>query len=104
MLKAIHGQEDREKALKKARSVAKKLEKMKFKGTAKIVRGGIEETLSWYSFPREHWRQIRTNNPLERILKEVRRRIRVVSPQSTKDACSCRVCEVMDSQVRLPLF
>jgi len=78
MLKAIHAQEDREEALKKSRSVAKKLDKMKFKAAAKIIREGIEETLSYYSFPREHWRQIRTNNPLERILREVRRRIRVV--------------------------
>jgi putative transposase len=26
----------------------------------------------------EHWRQIRTNNPLERIMREIRRRTRVV--------------------------
>ena len=30
------------------------------------------------TFPREHWLRIRTNNPLERILREVRRRTRVV--------------------------
>ena len=29
-------------------------------------------------FPREHWRKIRTNNGLERIMKEIRRRTRVV--------------------------
>ncbi len=29
-------------------------------------------------FPPEHWRQIRTNNPLERIMREIRRRTRVV--------------------------
>ena len=34
--------------------------------------------LSYYGFPAEHWRRIRTNNPLERIMKEVRRRTRVV--------------------------
>ena len=28
--------------------------------------------------PEEHWRRIRTNNPLERILREIRRRTRVV--------------------------
>ena len=28
--------------------------------------------------PPEHWRQIRTNNPLERIMREIRRRTRVV--------------------------
>lgn len=36
------------------------------------------ETLTYYDFPSEHWRRIRTNNPLERILREVRRRTRVV--------------------------
>jgi transposase-like protein len=35
-------------------------------------------TLAYYVFPEEHWRRIRTNNPLERILREIRRRTRVV--------------------------
>jgi len=42
------------------------------------VRDGIEETLSYYEFPREHWRCLHTNNPLERIMREIRRRTRVV--------------------------
>ncbi|EPG72508.1 transposase, mutator-like family protein [Leptospira fainei serovar Hurstbridge str. BUT 6] len=29
-------------------------------------------------FPSEHWRKIRTNNPLERIIKEIERRTKVV--------------------------
>ena len=29
-------------------------------------------------YPREHWLRIRTNNPLERIMREIRRRARVV--------------------------
>lgn len=41
-------------------------------------REGIEETLSYYAFPSEHWRSIRTNNPQERIMREIRRRTRVV--------------------------
>ena len=36
------------------------------------------ETLSYYHFPREHWRSLRTNNPLERLNREIRRRTRVV--------------------------
>ena len=28
--------------------------------------------------PREHWRNLRTNNPLERVIREIRRRTRVV--------------------------
>jgi putative transposase len=38
----------------------------------------VEETLAYYAFPEEHWRRIRNNNPLERILREIRRRTRVV--------------------------
>jgi transposase-like protein len=78
MLKAIHAQEDRQEALRKAQAVAAKLEKMKLKKAASVVIKGIQETLSYYEFPREHWRRIRTNNPLERIMREIRRRTRVV--------------------------
>jgi transposase-like protein len=43
-----------------------------------MVRSTLEETLGYYHFPREHWCQIRTNNPLERIMRQIRRRSRVV--------------------------
>ena len=78
MLKAIHAQEDRQAALRKAEDVVEKLEAMKLTKAAKVVREGVEETLSYMAFPTEHWRQIRTNNPLERIMREIRRRTRVV--------------------------
>ncbi len=78
MLKAIHAQEDRKEALAKASGVAKKLIQMKLKGAAELLEEGAVETVTYYAFPSEHWRHIKTNNPLERILKEVRRRTRVV--------------------------
>jgi putative transposase len=78
MLKAIHAQEDKEEAIRKANIVTEKLEKMKLARAANIIREGIKETLSYYQFPREHWRRIRTNNPLERIMREIRRRTNVV--------------------------
>ena len=78
MLKAIHVQEDKQEALNKAESVAKKLEAMKLRKAAELVREGAEETLRYYQFPSEHWRKILTNNPLERIMREIRRRSRVV--------------------------
>jgi transposase-like protein len=78
MLRAIHAQEDRAAALQKAADVTKKLEKLRLKKAADIVRDGIEETLPYMSFPGEFWRRIRTNNPLERIMREIRRRTRVV--------------------------
>ncbi len=78
MLKAIHAQEDKQAAREKAEKVIEKLREMKLQKAAELVAESIDETLSYYDFPHEHRRRIRTNNPLERILKEVRRRTRVV--------------------------
>ena len=78
MLKAIHAQEDLEAAREKAEAVVAKLKKMKLRAAAEKVDEGIEETLTYYGFPEKHRRQIRTNNPLERIMREIRRRSRVV--------------------------
>jgi putative transposase len=78
MLKAIHAQEDLEAAREKAAAVVAKLREMKLKAAAEIVASGVEETLSYMSYPREHWRNLRTNNPLERVIREIRRRTRVV--------------------------
>jgi transposase-like protein len=78
MLKAIHACEDRQAARDKAEAVIEKLTALKLREAAGKVRDGIEETLTYYSFPASHWRRIRTNNPLERIMREIRRRTRVV--------------------------
>jgi len=78
MLKAIHAQEDRDAAMAKSEAVVKKLESMRLAKAAATVREGYEETLRYMFFPSEHWRSLRTNNPLERIMKEIRRRTRVV--------------------------
>lgn len=78
MLKAIHAQEDRPAAERKAAEVAAKLDAMRLVKAASIVREGVAATLSYAAFPREHWRCLRTNNPLERLNREVRRRTRVV--------------------------
>lgn len=78
MLKAIHAQEDLEAARDKAEDVVTKLQGMRLTKAAACVRDGVEETLTYMRFPFEHWRRIRTNNPLERLMREIRRRTRVV--------------------------
>jgi putative transposase len=78
MLKAIHAQESRAAALDKAQDVIGKLKAMKLGAAAKLVEEHIEETLTYYAFPSQHWLKIRTNNPMERLLKEARRRTKVV--------------------------
>jgi putative transposase len=78
MLKAIHAQEDAASAQEKAMAVVEKLKTMKLKKAAERVAESVAETLTYYRFPSEHYRQIRTNNMLERIMREIRRRTRVV--------------------------
>ena len=78
MLKAIHAQEDKACAAEKAQAVVLKLKALKLPAAAEIVQEGYAETLSYYDYPDKHHRQLRTNNPLERIMKEIRRRTRVV--------------------------
>lgn len=78
MLKAIHAQEDLASAKEKASAVVRKLREMKLPKAAEKVETGVEETLSYMHFPREHWMKIRTNNGLERLMREIRRRTRVV--------------------------
>lgn len=60
MLKAIHAMESREAS------------------AAKVVRDGYAETLAYCTMPREHQRRIHTNNAIERLSREIRRRTRVV--------------------------
>ena len=78
MLKAIHAQEDRASALSKSKEVTTRLKAMKLQRAADLVEQKAVETLTYYGYPSNHWRQIRTNNPLERIIREIRRRTRVV--------------------------
>jgi transposase-like protein len=78
MLKAIHACEDKESATIKAVAVSDKLEQMRLSAAANKVKLMIHETLTYYHFPQRHWRKLRTNNPLERVMREVRRRTRVV--------------------------
>ena len=79
-LKAIFSMESGDKALEKAESVAKDMEARKLREAAKCLREGIGETTTYLldDYPREHRRRIRTNNMIERLNREIRRRTRVV--------------------------
>src|SRR5437667_5506050 len=78
MLKATHAGEDIAAAREKAIRVIEKLRALRLTRAAELVEEAVEETFAYYAFPEKHWRRIRTNNPLERILREIRRRTRVV--------------------------
>ena len=92
MLKAIHAQENKQSARKKAAEVIDKLKEMKLYSAAKKVEDGIEETLTFMTFPSQHWRKIRTTNVLERLNKEIKRRTRSVGAFPDGNSALMLVC------------
>ena len=78
MLKAIHAQEKRESAEEKAEAVIATLRDMRLGKAAELVEAKIHETLTYYNYPQAHWIKLKTNNPMERIMREIRRRTKVV--------------------------
>lgn len=47
----------------------------------------FEEGLTFYQFPRDHWKKIRTNNPSERLNQEFKRRTRVARLFPSIESC-----------------
>lgn len=92
MLKAIHSQESKAAARKKALAVAEELKLMKLKEAADKVEKGIDETLTYMAFPYQHWTRIRTNNVIERLNREIRRRTRVVGTFPDGNSALMLVC------------
>jgi transposase-like protein len=50
----------------------------RFDKAARLMDGAKTEVLAFGAFPRAHWRQLWSTNPLERLNKELKRRCRVV--------------------------
>lgn len=92
MLKAIHSQENKKAAREKADQVAKDLREMKLHAAAKKVEDSIEETLTFMNFPSQHWTRIRTNNTLERVNREIKRRTRAIGAFPDGNSALMLVC------------
>lgn len=92
MLKAIHAQESKEAARLKAAQVAEKLREMKLIAAARKVEDSIEETLTFMNFPSQHWTHIRTNNTLERLNREIKRRTRAIGAFPDGNSALMLVC------------
>ena len=82
-------QEGRER---KGKAVIAELREMRLKEAAKKVEDGIEETLTYCDFPSEPWTRIRTNNVIERLNREIRRRTRVVGTFPDGNSALMLVC------------
>jgi transposase-like protein len=77
MVRSIFAQPDAETVHEQHRRIADQLE-TRFPQAATLLDEAGPEILAFTSFPKEHWRQLWSNNSLERLNKEIRRRTDVV--------------------------
>ena len=92
MLKAIHAQESKDAAREKALQVSEKLRSMKLAKAAKKVEDGIEETLTYMDFPTQHWTRLWTNNAIERLNREIKRRTKAIGAFPDGQSALMLVC------------
>jgi putative transposase len=72
MLKAIHASEDLAAARAKALQVIDQLQVLRLARAAELVAVSFEQTLSYYNFPEEHWRRIRTTDEMDKRFVRLR--------------------------------
>ena len=77
MIKTIFAQETAEAAHQQWEQVAEALRE-KFPKLANMMDASREDVLAYMAFPKEHWAQIASTNPLERVNKEIKRRADVI--------------------------
>ena len=73
---AVHAQEDKEAARRNSVKEIGKLRAQHPEKAVGIVELGCDETLLYCDFSVALWRHIRTNNPVERLNREIRHRAR----------------------------
>ena len=92
MLKAVFSQKDGDACRRKAVEIADKLRSGKLKSAARALEEGIEEALTYTGFPHEHWLKIRSNNGIERLNREIRRRTNAVGAFPDGNSALMLVC------------
>ena len=89
---SILAQESKKVAREKTKAVVEELRAMKLREAAKKIEDCVEEPLTYMAFPFEHWTRIRTNNVIERLNREIRRRTRGRKFRTDASLCSPASC------------
>ena len=78
IVRSIFSQPDRNTVKAQCRQVIDQLEHLGFEKVAEMLSEAEADILAFSTFPKQHWKQIWSNNPQERLNKEIRRRTDVV--------------------------
>jgi len=97
LFRSIYAQLDAESVRAQYDTVLKTLEE-RFPKAGDLLARAREELLAFTSFPKEHWRQIWSNNPQERLNKEIRRHTDVVGTFPDRDAITRLVGALLAEQ------
>ena len=96
-IRTVFAQPDATSAKEQWRRVMESL-RARFPRVAQLMDEAEEDVLAYSCFPQEHWRQIWSNNPLERLNREVKRRTDVVGIFPNSDATVRLVAAVLAEQ------
>ena len=77
LVRTIFAQPDKAAAHAQLAEVVQRL-RPRFPKAAELLCEAEEDVLAYMAFPREHWRQLHSTNPLERLMREIGRRSDVV--------------------------
>lgn len=97
LVRTIFAQPDQVSAKAQLRKVAENLE-ARFPKVAEMLLEAEEDILAYMTFPAEHWRQIHSTNPLERLNREIGRRTEVVGIFPNRESLIRLVGAVMQEQ------
>jgi hypothetical protein len=114
MLRAIHAQESRAAADRKARAIVDDLRAAKMNTAADLVERSVSETLTYYAFPDIHWQKIRITDEIDKNFFLRARRLCGDRPQvhsfvqpcwgrSSVPAIDLAAAVVTDGRIRLGL-
>jgi putative transposase len=78
LVRTIFAQERPEDAWAQLERVTAQLRKGKFHAAAELLAGAATDVLAYTAFPKDTWKKLWSNNPQERLNREIRRRTDVV--------------------------
>ena len=97
IVRTIFAQPTQESAKEQLAVVVQQL-KSRFPKAMDVLQKAEEDVLAYMAFPREHWCQICSTNPLERLNREIRRRIDVVGIFPNRDSVIRLVGTILQEQ------